>query len=458
MILRKFYHEGLAHGSYLIGCPKTGEAVVVDPNRDLEPYIRTAEAEGLRVVAVAETHIHADFVSGSRELATRTGATLYLSALGGPDWQYEFPGTPVQDGTEIRFGAVRLVVNHTPGHTPEHIIFVLYDGYATNPVGAFTGDFIFVGDVGRPDLLEKAAGVANTMEDGARQLYRSLQQFKRYPEAMLIWPAHGSGSPCGKALGGMPETTLGYELAQNPAFQFNAEADFVAWVLQGQPEPPLYFAEMKRINKLGADPIGMLGVRQLAASNLGPLLAGDDYLVDLRPRRWFAAEAIRRVVNVPMGRSLQIWIGSLFDKDERIVLIARDATEASDAVLALRMIGFNNVGDWIQLEACLDEATRLDLVAPVPAHDPDATIIDVRSLSERDEDGVIEGSMHLPMSRLGEQKCRLERAHGRYLVHCYSGARAHVASTYLRRLGYDVTAFTDSFDKLKIPSQSNVLV
>src|SRR5687767_1074181 len=183
MILKRFYDERLAQASYLIGCGATGQAIVFDPNRDVEQYVDAARAERVKITHVTETHIHADFVSGTRELAARMGAKLLLSAEGGTDWQYAFGQEPnaklVRDGEEFQVGNIRIQVWHTPGHTPEHIIFFITDGAAADkPIGVVTGDFVFVGDVGRPDLLEKAARVEGTMDQAARDLFRSLQRFK----------------------------------------------------------------------------------------------------------------------------------------------------------------------------------------------------------------------------------------------------------------------------------------
>src|SRR5260370_8507470 len=232
MILKRFYEERLAQASFLLGCPDSGEAVVIDPNREVGRYLEAAQAEGLRIIAAAETDIHADFVSGSRELARQAGATLFVSAEGGPDWQYAFAGEPgvklLRHGDSIRAGKVRLDARHAPGHTPEHLVFLLTDEAASpEPLGAFTGDFIFAGDVGRPDLLERAAGWSGTMEAGARQLFASLQAFPVLHSRLFLWPGHGAGSACGKKLGGTPVTTLGYEALADCAFRPRAEAEFV---------------------------------------------------------------------------------------------------------------------------------------------------------------------------------------------------------------------------------------
>ena len=220
MFFRQLYTDHLAQASYLVGCQQTGEALVVDPTRDLDQYLNLAAREGLRITAVTETHIHADFVSGARALAARTGARLYLSGAGPAAWQYAYAAeagaTLLRDGDAFTVGTLRLEVLHTPGHTPEHLSFLLTDtGSAATPMGIFTGDFVFVGDVGRPDLVEKAAGQAGTTEGAARQLYQSLQRFRALPEYLQVWPGHGAGSACGKALGAVPQSTVGYELRTN---------------------------------------------------------------------------------------------------------------------------------------------------------------------------------------------------------------------------------------------------
>src|SRR5262245_25379750 len=261
MFVRRFFEPKLAQASYLIGCVVTGEALVIDPNRDVEPYVKAAEEQGARITHVTETHIHADYLSGSRELAARTGATLYLSDEGDKDWKYGFlsdPNTvPVRHGDRIKVGNVAVDVLHTPGHTPEHLTFLITDGAAANePIAAATGDFIFVGDVGRPDLLERAANISGTMEVSAHALYQSLRTFSDRPDWLQIWPGHGAGSACGKGISAIPHSTLGYEKRFNWAFQETSESDFVAHVLAGQPEPPAYFAMMKKLNKEGPRILG----------------------------------------------------------------------------------------------------------------------------------------------------------------------------------------------------------
>ena len=211
MLLHRVWDPKLAQAGYLLGCTEAGEALVIDATRDADQYLALAASLRLRIAHVTETHIHADFASGSRELAARAGAKLYLSDAGGDEWRYAFAAsdraTLLHDGDRFTVGRISIEVLHTPGHTPEHLTFLVTDGAAaTEPIAAVTGDFVFVGDVGRPDLLERAAGVGGTMEAGARTLFRSIQRFKAQPDYLQIWPGHGAGSACGKGLSAIPHS------------------------------------------------------------------------------------------------------------------------------------------------------------------------------------------------------------------------------------------------------------
>ncbi len=299
MRLERFYDDDLAQASYLVGCEASGEALVVDPNLDTAVYIEAAERYGLRIVAVTETHIHADFLSGARALALATGARLYISGAGPADWQYRFeaPGLHcLVDGDTITIGGVRVRALHTPGHTPEHMAFLVIDASRGEaPVGLLSGDFVFVGDIGRPDLLERAAGHAGSMELGARQLFASLRRFRELPDYVQVWPGHGAGSACGKALGAMPQSTVGYERRFNWALQIDDEARFVEEVLAGQPEPPVYFARMKTLNR-DAQPErgGVPELRALGPEDLTALLGRGGVVIDTR---------------LPSGRTSSRWAG-----------------------------------------------------------------------------------------------------------------------------------------------------
>lgn len=436
MYFQRFYSESIAQASFLIGCVATGEAVVVDPTRDVDIYLQDAEKQGLRIVAITETHIHADYVSGSRELADITGAKLYLSKEGGPDWQYAFADQPnvvlIADGDEITVGNVRLRASHTPGHTPEHLSFFVIDGAATDePMGVMTGDFIFAGDVGRPDLLEVAAGFKDTMRKGAETLFRSLQQFKERPDWILIWPGHGAGSACGRKLGGAPCTTLGYEKIVNPALRYEQEAAFVQDILSGQPEPPKYFARMKAINKQGPNfTRGKWNV---------PMIQPAGQLVDVRPADDYRKGSLPGTISIPMNASFSQWSGSLLSLDAPITIVASNEAEAKEAAKALFLIGIENVAGWILVAA----------ETQIPAASPDTlgqgTLLDVRTGAERAEDAIPD-SIHIPLAYLAEAK---GLPSGRTYVHCASGSRALVAASYLRSKGIDAEPVLADYEEVK---------
>jgi hydroxyacylglutathione hydrolase len=465
MILKRFYDEALAQASWLVGCAATGEALVVDPHRDVETYLEAAEAAGLRITHVTETHIHADFVSGARELAARTGARLYLSAEGGPEWSYAYAAAAgavlLKDGDRFTVGNVAIEVLHTPGHTPEHLSFVVTDTAAADePMGVFTGDFLFVGDVGRPDLLERAAGYEGTMEKAARILFHSLQRFKkRLPEWVQIWPGHGAGSACGKALGAVPQTTLGYESRFNWGLATTDEEAFVRAVLAGQPEPPKYFASMKRINREGPRVMGgFLRPPHLAEDRLAGLVDGGAIVVDARGAADFAAAHVPGTLNVPLNRSFNTWAGWLLPCDRDLYLIVPEpAVEAVDrAVRDLAMVGLDRVAGWFTahaLEAWRAGGRETGSVGQITSRElaermrlGTVAVLDVRGRAEW-EAGHIPGVENVPTGYLED---RLEEIPaGRTLVvHCQGGARSAIAASVLQARGFhDVLNLTGGYEE-----------
>jgi hydroxyacylglutathione hydrolase len=459
MIIKRLYDDGLAQASWLVGCAATGEALVVDPNRDIERYVQAAAAEGLRLTHVTETHIHADFVSGLRELATRTGARAYLSAEGGPDWQYSFAdeldAVLLRDGDVIRVGNVRVQVLHTPGHTPEHLSFLVTDtAGADRPMGAFTGDFIFVGDVGRPDLLEKAAGIRNTMAAGARQLYASLQRFKELPDFLQLWPGHGAGSACGKALGAVPQSTLGYERLFNWGLAAPSEQQFVGDVLAGQPEPPKYFAVMKRVNREGPRLLhSWPSPPRLAPAAFRERLAAGVPVIDLRTRAEFSSAHLPGTLSIPFNRSFSTWAGSLLSYERDLYLVTPAALVAA-AVRQLALIGMDRVAGWVDsgdLELPPARVAEVDAAeACARLADADVTILDVRGRSEWDAGHapVDAGAAvrHIPLGDLPDRLHELPRDRP-LLVHCQAGSRSAMAVSLLEAHGFtNATNVRDGFD------------
>ena len=448
MFLKRFYDDGLAQASYLIGCGATGEAIVIDANRSLSQYRDAAKAEKLAITYVTETHIHADFVSGSRELAKATKAKLLLSGEGGPDWQYGFAKSDgaqlLRDGDVIKVGNIRLEVMHTPGHTPEHLSFVVVDtAVADVPMGIVTGDFVFVGDVGRPDLLERAAKVANTMEDGARALFKSLERFRKLPDFLQVWPGHGAGSACGKSLGAVPTSTVGYEKRFNWGVGTTDEKMFVEMVLAGQPEPPLYFAEMKRINRDGPAILGALAVPaegDIAA--LDKAIAAGAAVVDIRPTAKFAAGHVPGTINIPLNKSFTGWAGWFvrYDQDIHLVGAAADIPRAQHE---LAMIGLDRVTGWTDAAALEQAKAAGRTLGTVATTTPKAiadrvragelVVLDVRNKSEFAA-GHIPGALHIPAGLLPSRLAELPRDKP-ILMNCQGGGRSAIALSVLQKLG-----------------------
>jgi len=445
MILRYFYDDRLAQASYLVGCAKTGEALVIDPARNIAPYLKAAAREGLQITHVTETHIHADFVSGSRELAAATGASIYLSDMGDAEWKYAYAADSnvilVRDGDSWMVGNVRIEVLHTPGHTPEHIAFQLTDTAASNrPMGVFTGDFVFVGDVGRPDLLEEAAGYVGTKEVGARAQFQSVARFKTLPDYLQIWPGHGAGSACGKALGAIPSTTLGYEKFANPAFQFDDEDAFVQWLLDGQPEPPRYFAQMKRVNKLG--PVLLQTLTRpslLERPQLDALLAAGSQAFDLRDRGAFARGHVPGTINIPMEETnYTTYVGWLVNFDCPLAVILPELDVLPEVLADLRAIGVDNV------TACFGPTVVAQASQPLPLIAADALagllgsdnvlVVDVRGRTEYNAEH-IRGALNIPLGYLPR---RLNEVPSDKMVvtQCAGGYRSQIAASLLQAAGY----------------------
>lgn len=435
MLLQYFYDDSLAQASYMVACQACGEALIIDPARDITPYLQAAKAHNLRIAHVTETHIHADFVSGSRELAAQTGARLYLSGMGGADWQYGFTqGDTVllKDGDSWMVGNVRVDVLHTPGHTPEHLAFQITDTAGANrPMGIFTGDFLFVGDVGRPDLLE---GFGSSKEEGARGQFANLQRFKALPDYLQIWPGHGAGSACGKALGAVPSTTLGYEKLFNPAFQIDNEAAFVEWLLSDQPEVPRYFPHMKRVNKRGPALLADLAEPKLLPANqLASTLASGALVIDTRSRKAFAQNFVPGTVNIVRGNNA--FAGWFVDYAAPTYLIADDA-QIETIVRDLRAIGVDDLPGYFTPDAVAEATAALRTIkaTDLAAKADDVYILDVRATSEY-EAGHIANAHHIHYGHLRDHLNELPRDQ-EIVVQCASGVRSQIASSFLRGQGF----------------------
>jgi hydroxyacylglutathione hydrolase len=445
MLFTRIYDDDLAQASYFIGCQATGEAAVVDPRRDVHVYLEEAENNALSIVAVTETHIHADYLSGSRDLAAKTGASLYLSGEGPAEWQYGLEGEKLRDGDELRVGNVTLRAIHTPGHTPEHLSFLVTDTETTDEPGfILTGDFVFVGDLGRPDLLDEAAGGRNTRFVGARQTFASLRdRFLALPDYVQVWPGHGAGSACGKALGAVPSSTVGYERLFSWWGRYverNDEEGFVEALLEGQPDAPAYFGRMKRQNKSG--PV-LLGEKPTlrpydAASLEASLAAGEVILVDTRPSEDFARGAVPGSLNIPAGGSFVTRASWIIDPDKDgrpIILLARDEAEASGLRDKLSYLGVDNVVGYLTRVRGLRKE-RVPFLAPEDLEKlGDPFVLDVRAKSEYDA-GHIPGSTRLHGGRVMWHLDELPREQP-IVLYCQTGSRSAVIASALRAAGFD---------------------
>ena len=464
MLLRQIFDPQLAQYAYLVGCPRSGVALVIDPERDIDRYHAIAKENGLRIVAVAETHIHADFVSGSQEFARDPSINLYLSGEGGPDWIYQWPQGRantnfLRDGDSFTVGNIKIQAILTAGHTPEHLSYLITDGGsgATEPIALATGDFLFMGDVGRPDLLESAAGMRNVMEPSARTLQASLsRRLSDYGDYLQILPAHGAGSACGKSLGAVPTTTLGYERRFNSPLKLalsNSES-FVKDILQGQPDPPLYFATMKRVNRDGiAVTGGVPEVRQLDLASFKQLTSNPAVaIIDARDSKDdFHAAHIPGAISAPLHSPFfSSATGSYLSEHEQAVVIVERPQDSEVAARQLYRIGIEGLKGWILLEQLKSAGlcTQRSDVRDISTFNPntaqsEGVIVDVRTSSEH-HSGHLAGSISLPYTRLRERLNELPK-NKRLFVHCASGKRASLASSFLAARGYDVVYLDGNF-------------
>lgn len=457
MLFKHIYDPDLAQGSYFIGCQKTGEAVVVDPRRDVQVYLDEAEANNMTIVAVTETHIHADYLSGSRELSRATGAKLYLSNEGDKDWKYSFGDEKLYDGSEIKIGNIILKAVHTPGHTPEHLSFLVTDGAAADEPGYYlTGDFVFVGDIGRPDLLDEAAGGVDTRFAGAKQMFASLKnKFLNLPDYVQVWPAHGAGSACGKALGAVASTTVGYERMVSwwaPFVRDNDEQGFTDALLEGQPDAPAYFGRMKRQNKLGPALLGERAeVEKMDPDTLAPRINEDLLFIDTRAADTFKNDAVKGALNITAGKSFTTYASYVIDPegDERdIILLAADKDQAKSLRDKLSYIGIDKVVGYVTSLEGLERETLKSVSPDELAAMNDPFILDVRTANEF-KDGHIPEATQLHAGRVMWNLGELPK-HQVIVTHCQSGARNAAVSSALRAAGFDnISELEGSFEAWK---------
>ncbi len=441
MFFQHIYDKSLAQASYFIGCQKAGVAAVIDPKRDVDTYLEIAKQNNMTITHIFETHIHADFLAGSRELAALTGAELYLSAEGGEGWEYEFPHHGLKDKDVVKLGNLLLEILHTPGHTPESISILLTDTPASmEPVMLFTGDFVFVGDIGRPDLLEKAAGVVGTADAGAIQMYNSVQKFNKLSDFIQVWPGHGAGSACGKSLGSVPSTTVGYEKARNWAFQYNNdEPGFVKYLLTDQPEPPKYFAMMKHLNKVDRPLLTEVPqLKKLSTADLSDALAKGIKLLDTRDKADFAAGFIPGSINIQGNNSFATWAGWILTYQEPFILLA-DESKLDDLTRKLMRIGLDNILGYVPstdvYTGSLEKENLISIeeVKALKANE-DIQIVDLRGVAEYNS-GHIDGAINVFVGTLPNNLDKIAKDK-KVIIHCQGGDRAAIGYSILAKNGF----------------------
>lgn len=458
MLLERIFDEDLAQASYVIGCQAEGKAIVVDPRRDVGVYLNLAEKHGMRIVAVTETHIHADFLSGTRELAAKTGAQMYVSDEGGRDWTYgsDFDAAiRMRHGHRIELGNIAIEAVHTPGHTPEHLSFLVTDGAQSDAPGfMLTGDFVFVGDLGRPDLLDEAAGFVGTRFQGAKDLFASLRnRFLTLPDYVQVLPAHGSGSACGKALGAIPASTVGYERRfswWSSYVQNDDEQGFVDELLSGQPDAHAYFGRMKMENKVGPALLDELsGVPELTSEALVSALAADRViLVDTRNHAEVHTGTVERSLNIPgtaKAASYGAWVFDPLVERRPLVLLASDEREARGMRDHLIRVGIDHVAGFVTSFDGLD-LVQPRVVQPNNLGEIDRVLLlDVRNTNEHAA-GHLPGSQQLSGGRAMWNLDVLPAPEaGTIVTYCQSGVRNSVTASALRRAGYDIVEVDGSY-------------
>jgi rhodanese-related sulfurtransferase/glyoxylase-like metal-dependent hydrolase (beta-lactamase superfamily II) len=441
MIFTQHYLACLSHASYLIGDETTGRAVVVDPRRDIGVYVEEAEANDLRIERVLETHLHADFLSGHLELAAATGAAISFGAGA----QLGFPSEPLADGDRIDLGEVSLEIRATPGHTPESICVVVYEHAGdTTPYGVLTGDTLFVGDVGRPDLLA-STGTGFDAPTLGRLLYRSLhEQIMTLPDQTQVFPAHGAGSSCGKQLSSETTSTIGEQRRSNYALQPMTEAQFVASVTEGQPTRPHYFSFDAQRNRQGHHLLDETEPpRAMSLDEVLDQLAAGAVPLDTREPADFAAGHVQGAINVGLHGRFAEWAGDVLDPDRDIVLVG-DPTTSLESRVRLARIGFDRVIGFLEDPAqvvverpdLVETSSRVTIeqLAELLGLIPDIQLVDVRNPGETAA-GTLAGARVIPLAILVDSFEQLDRR-APVVVNCAGGYRSIIAASLLRHVGF----------------------
>jgi hydroxyacylglutathione hydrolase len=435
MYFEQFYLGCLAHASYMLG--SEGEAAVVDPQRDVEIYLKAADQQGLQIRHIFETHLHADFVSGHLELAKRTGAKIYIGAQAGAT----FPHVALHDGSEVQFGKLRITALETPGHTPEGICLVVTDEEKSrDPWAVLTGDTLFIGDVGRPDLSK-----THTPQQLAGSLYDSLHgKLMKLGDQVLVYPAHGAGSLCGRNMRAERSSTIGTERLTNYALQIKSREEFVHQLTENLPSRPEYFLEDAQINRAGAPALSELDVLPpITAAELNGLLRQGVFVLDVRPNADFAAAHVPGSVNIALSGQFASWAGAIMGLSAQPVLVADTAEQYEEARLRLARVGIEDprgflqggIAAWKQAELPVAAVPQITVQELSRQRSSSMQVLDVRRELEWHA-GHIDGAEWFPLDNFKISAPELDPS-APIAVHCQGGYRSMIACSLLQRAGIE---------------------
>lgn len=442
MYTQQFFVEGLGCASYLVGCESKGIAAVIDPDREVQKYLDVASSRGLQITHIIETHLHADHVSGNTDLAARTGADIYVHETSGA----EFAHKPLKHEDVIELGNIRLKVLHTPGHTPESITLLVSDTTrAEEPWLALTGDTLFVGDMGRPDLvgMEAARGLADNMYDTLTQKILPLN------DSLLIYPGHGAGSLCGKSIGSMKSTTLGFERKYNPALSPREREAFVEYAVSGLPEQPGNHTRIKAMNRKGPKPLGNVVALPITVKDSISYFQRGTGLLDTRSKEEFVQAHIPGSVHLEADTQLSNRIGFVFPPDVPVILLLSDPSQYEDIVYSLARVGYDNVVGYLSEGLDVWEKMGLPIAAgdikdlePRDLHQLLQTcsngdcplVVDVREPWEYRQ-GHVPGAVLIPLGQLSSRLSELDPTHPVAVI-CASGNRSQSAAALLGQKGF----------------------
>jgi hydroxyacylglutathione hydrolase len=456
----RIFTPGLAQVAYLVADEAAGVAAIIDPRRDVDVYLDWATAHGVRITAILETHVHADFVSGAPELAAATGAPIYASRLGAQ----EFPHEPLDDGAEVAVGRLRLRALWTPGHTPEHLAYLLFDPeVGDEPQALFSGDALFVGEVGRPDLL----GQEQTQQLAGQLFHTVTERLSRLPERLVVYPGHTAGSACGKKIGDAPSTTIGQEKLVNYAFQARRKDQFIAMVLAGMPLPPTYYPVLKRVNKIGAPLLATLPDGEaLTPEAVAARQAAGALIIDARTADAFGAGHLPGAVFAGLGQNFVAWMGWVAPYDRDLILVLDHDADFAEARTELRRIGLDRVAGylagglpaWREADGEIVDLPQLSVqeLHDRLSHGEPLTVLDVRGDDEW-ADGHIAGAVHTFAGAIAQgAEVPVIPDTGTVAVICGSGYRSSVVSSLLQARGctnlHNVGGGMTAWHEAKLPT------